>query len=78
MVPFVLGTGKAAGIGNHCSLVKEHSAPQGNHKELQVLPPLCLGLKKGGSACLKKQTRNKNKKGGFSVDIHEFKTPFDY
>lgn len=39
MVPFVLGAGKAAGMGNHCSLVKEHSAPQGNHKELQVLPP---------------------------------------
>lgn len=29
MVPFVLGAGKAAGIGNHYSLVKEHSAPPG-------------------------------------------------
>lgn len=48
MVPFVLGTGKAAGIGNHCSLVKEHSAPQGNHKELQVLPPRLSWTKKGG------------------------------
>lgn len=32
MVPFEFGAGKAAGIGNHRSLVKEHSDPQGNQK----------------------------------------------
>lgn len=63
MVPFVLGTGKAAGIGNHCSLVKEHSAPQGNHKELQVLSPRLSWAKKGGFSLFEKANKKQKQKG---------------
>jgi hypothetical protein len=31
--------GRAEGVCNHCTFARELSIPQGNHKELQTLPP---------------------------------------